>query len=89
MSIWTEQRVSLLVNGDKITGGTCFLMKFKLGEAGFKVFMPMVMELILFVKLMKTLTYTIPIEDCTKDGGEEFFTEMHCVLSSNSCRIQL
>ena len=20
------------------------------------------------------------IEDCAKDGGEEFFTEMHCVL---------
>ena len=21
-----------------------------------------------------------PIEDCAKDGDEEFFTEMHCVL---------
>ena len=21
-----------------------------------------------------------PIEDCAKDGGEEFFTKMHCVL---------
>ena len=24
------------------------------------------------------------IDDCAKDGGEEFFTEMHCVLWSNS-----
>ena len=23
------------------------------------------------------------IEDCAKDGGEEFFTEMHCVRSTN------
>ena len=23
------------------------------------------------------------IEDCAKDGGEEFFTEMHCVRITN------
>ena len=27
------------------------------------------------------------IDDCAKDGGEEFFTEMQCVLLSNSYRI--
>ena len=27
------------------------------------------------------------IDDCAKDGGEEFFTKMHCVLLSNSHRI--
>ena len=26
------------------------------------------------------------IEDCTKDGGEEFFTEMHCVRITNCSR---
>ena len=31
--------------------------------------------------------YLCIIEDCAKDGGEEFFTEMHCALSSTSCRI--
>ena len=23
---------------------------------------------------------SIAIDDCAKDGGEEFFTEMHCIL---------
>ena len=27
------------------------------------------------------------IDDCGKDGGEEFFTKMHCVFESNSYRI--
>ena len=26
---------------------------------------------------------TVTIEDCAKDGGEEFFTEMHCVRIKN------
>ena len=26
------------------------------------------------------------IGDCAKDGGEEFFTEIPCLLQSNSCR---
>ena len=29
----------------------------------------------------------IAIDDYAKDGGEELFTKMHCVLLSNSYRI--
>ena len=28
------------------------------------------------------------IDDCAKDGGKEFFTEMLCILKSNSYRTQ-
>ena len=31
-------------------------------------------------KEQKFATATQVIDDCAKDGGEEFFTEMHCVL---------
>ena len=36
-------------------------------------------------QLLATLnTRVFPeIEDCAKDGGDEFFTEMHCVQSIN------
>ena len=30
-----------------------------------------------------SFTPCLPIEDCAKDGGEEFFTELHCVRITN------
>ena len=31
----------------------------------------------------KYLPPSLSIEDCAKDGGEEFFTKMHCVRIAN------
>ena len=33
--------------------------------------------------LTKIMRQGITIEDCAKDGGEEFFTKMHCVRITN------
>ena len=33
-----------------------------------------------FSKTWVEIFANAPIDDCAKDGGEEFFTNMHCVL---------
>ena len=33
-----------------------------------------------FSKILQNASEHRSIEDCAKDGGEEFFTEMHCFL---------
>ena len=38
-------------------------------------------------KYTQTFLFHFSIDDYAKDGGEELFTKMHCILESNSYRV--